>query len=192
MKSDTSLSKIIGYQILFGLGAGCGAFQAIIDILVTAIPNSIPTRSWTQEHEERFGNKVRYGEALGAITIVVIAEALGGAIGISVGQALFISQLRRDIPEATFILKGGATSFRKTTSGPILEKTLRAFNKALTRGVFVIPTVLGGASLAIAIAVFFIMRPRGGIERLFQPKKKTLRSQQQTAVSFPMIDLGSL
>ncbi|KAF2789692.1 MFS general substrate transporter [Melanomma pulvis-pyrius CBS 109.77] len=138
-KDNTSSSKIIGYQILFSIGAGLGSIQATIDMMYNTI--NYPSEGIDRKFQE-----------------VIPSHALGGAISISVAQTvfmgLFTKTVRRHIPEAAFVLKGGATNFRGKTTGPILEATLVAFNDSFTR-VFLVPAAACALSIPIVCFHFF-------------------------------------
>jgi len=120
----TPLDRMIGYQILFGAGAGLGSFQVMVGALSSLVLRSNgPT-----------GSDIESQDILEIITRSAIAEALGGASAISIAQTVFLGQ---DIPGQAYIQKIGATNFRNGLEGPVLDASVAAFNKAITRAFLV-------------------------------------------------------
>jgi hypothetical protein len=139
----TPLGKMIGYQILFGVGAGLGGFQAMVGILSLILPGNEHTRIHIETRD-----------ILKIITRSAIAEALGGASSISIAHTVFLGQA---IPGRTFIQKIGATNFRNGLEGPVLDASVAAFNKAITRTFLVAaaPNAFAFALCVLSGIVFF-------------------------------------
>jgi hypothetical protein len=169
----TPLGRMIGYQILFGVGAGLGSFQAMAVTLSLVLPKNghigsdIESRHIGSDIESRhigsdigsrhigsdiesrhigsdigsrhigsdiesrhIGSNIESRHILKIITRSAIAETLGGASAISIAQTVFLGQA---IPGQAFIQKIGATNFRDGLEGPVLDASVAAFNKAITR-----------------------------------------------------------
>lgn len=117
---DTSSAKWIGYQLIFGVGAGFGMQQTLI-VIQSALP----------------ADDVPIGTAL-----IMFSQTLGGALFISVGQNIFTGQLIKSlaaIPEvdSALILSAGVTELRKIVSTELLGNVLVAYNEALVRTFYV-------------------------------------------------------
>lgn len=133
---DTTSARWIGYQIIYGLGAGMGMQQPLIAIQATLSAQDI---------------------AIGT-AIFVFAETAGGAIFIAVGQNIFTNQLMKHVVAANIpqldpalILQTGATQLRSLVPPQYLRPLLVAYNKAVIRTWYV---VVGMAALSIVGAFF--------------------------------------
>ncbi|KAJ7615194.1 hypothetical protein DFH06DRAFT_1013362, partial [Mycena polygramma] len=95
-EANTGHAHWIGYQIIFGLGAGSGSQEPVIAAQTVLSQEDIPTGT----------------------SIMIIAQVLGGAVFASVGQNVFTiklkDQLAGSVPslDPAIVLKVGATSLR--------------------------------------------------------------------------------
>ncbi|PIG69201.1 MFS toxin efflux pump [Aspergillus arachidicola] len=121
LQMDSSNASWIGYQILYGVGVGCGLQQPIVAVQGALAPADLPTGT----------------------VIVMFMQTIGGAIFMSVGQNVFQNQLMRNLAtqapsvDAAKVLQAGATMLRKTVSSDLLPAALRAYNSAITEAFYV-------------------------------------------------------
>jgi len=131
---STSSSAWIGYQVLFGLGAGFGMQQSNLAVQACLPRKDVPTGS----------------------AIIFFFQNLGGALFVSVGQNVFLGRL---IPNLTgvgnidpaVIVNTGATALRGVVDPSKLDAVLHAYNAALMGGPMIAAVVV--ACLAILGAV---------------------------------------
>ena len=114
-RPDTGPAAWIGYQLLCGVGLGLGMQQPNL-AAQTVLP--------------------REDVAVGA-ALMFFAQALGGAVFVSVAQAVFTNGLvsgLRDVPglQAVDVVNTGATEIRNLVPEADLPLVLRAYNAALT------------------------------------------------------------
>ncbi|TLD11256.1 hypothetical protein PgNI_05133 [Pyricularia grisea] len=129
----TTPAQWIGYQVMYGIGAGQWMQSPIMAVQAVLDPVELPQ-----------------GTAL-----VVFQSAFGGAIFISVAQALFVnifsSGLAANLPQVNVqtVIDGGATSIRDPGVLPegLLEPVLSFYNQGLTHSWYL------GVALAFAAAV---------------------------------------
>jgi MFS family permease len=113
---DTSSAKWIGYQIIFGIGAGLGfqqvtlAAQAVLDQKDIAVGTGI----------------------------AMFMQLFGGALFVSVGVNVFTNDLISNIIAAqvpgldpAMIISAGATEVRRLVAPEFLQVILQAYNEAL-------------------------------------------------------------
>ncbi|CAI7617622.1 unnamed protein product [Penicillium viridicatum] len=129
LKPNTSLGKQIGYQIIFGFGAGLGMQTSL------SRPQSLPTH-----------NDVSTGTA-----IVFLFQNLGASIMISVAQLVFNSTLHvqlENIPglNPLVVTRAGATGWRDVVPPEMIPPVLGAYNKAITATFLV---AVGAAAIGI-------------------------------------------
>lgn len=121
LRMDSNNASWIGYQILYGVGVGCGLQQPIVAVQGSLAPADLPTGT----------------------VIVMFMQTIGGAIFMSVGQNVFQNQLMRNLAtqapsvDAARVLQAGATMLRKTVSSDLLPAALRAYNSAITEAFYV-------------------------------------------------------
>ncbi|KAE8379042.1 major facilitator superfamily domain-containing protein [Aspergillus bertholletiae] len=121
LQMDSSNATWIGYQILYGVGVGCGLQQPIVAVQGALAPADLPTGT----------------------VIVMFMQTIGGAIFMSVGQNVFQNQLMRNLAtqapsvDAAKVLQAGATMLRKTVSSDMLPVALKAYNSAITEAFYV-------------------------------------------------------
>lgn len=131
---DTPSSKWIGYQVLYGFGAGC-AFQPPNLAVQTALPKQdVPV----------------------GVSFLLFCQLLGGAVFVSVAQNVLSNQLLQRLSSVPglnpeMILGAGATSL---TSLPASLKSIviAAYNESLRR-VFLIGLILACLSMLGALSL---------------------------------------
>ncbi|KAI9040793.1 MDR family MFS transporter [Aspergillus affinis] len=139
---DIPLSMWLGFQIVFGAGAGIGL----------ELPN-IAVQTVLPEEDVSIGT-----------SLVVFARSLGGAIFVSVGQNIFsnhiVSGMLARVPELdpSIVLESGATDLQQTvrqaTSGQanVVARVLEIYNEAIVQ-TFVVALVLACVSIIGALGV---------------------------------------
>lgn len=143
----------LGFQIVFGAGAGLG-----LELPNIAVQTVLPKKD------------VAIGTSL-----VVLARSLGGAIFISAAQNVFnehiISGMRGRVPEIDYsvVLNSGATELQKTIKdvapgqANILSRVLNVYNDAIVQTCIV----------ALALACVSILGAVGVEWRTVKKKSKT-------------------
>lgn len=117
-KVDTPTDRWVGYQIIFGLGAGFGfqqvtlAAQAVLDI------KDVPVGTG----------------------IAMFTQLFGGALFVSVGENIFTNKLVSGILEANIpgldpqtVVETGATAIRQVVPPQYIDTLLHAYNDALIK-----------------------------------------------------------
>lgn len=145
---DTSSSQWIGYQVLYGLGAGLGMQQPLIAVQATLPAQDI---------------------AIGT-SVFMFAQTAGGAIFIAAGQSIFTNQLVKHVAAANIpgldpalIPLTGATQLRSLVSPQYLRLLLIAYNEALVRTWYV---VVGMAAVSFVNAFFFEWKSVKGMKTM--------------------------
>ena len=114
---DTPTREWIGYQIILGVGVGCGFQQAIIAAQAVLPLADIPSGT----------------------TAVLFFQLLGGALMVSAGQNVFTGRLASDpagIPgvNAQLVIATGATKLRTLIPDPAdYNAAVEVYNSGLTR-----------------------------------------------------------
>ncbi|KAF2098513.1 MFS general substrate transporter [Rhizodiscina lignyota] len=140
-KPDTGHAKWIGYQFIFGAGVGCGMQQTLI-----AIQTALPLAD------------VPVGTA-----VMMMAQTLGGALFISVGQNVFANQLIKNLatqipnfPGITGIVQStGATELNGAITKQFpqyLSRVLLAYNDAVAQ-TFYVSVAMSALSIFGAVMV---------------------------------------
>jgi len=113
---DTPAAKWVGYQIIFGFGAGLG-FQQV----------TLAAQAVLEQKDVATGTG-----------IAMFIQLFGGALFVSVGLNVFTNQLVKDIVAARVpglspqaIIGAGATELRRIIEPQYLGTVLEAYNKAL-------------------------------------------------------------
>lgn len=119
----------IGYQVLFGLGLGCGGQQASL-----AAQTVLPRKD------------VPLGLGLG-----FLMQQLGGAVFLSVCQNIFATNLVRRLAgvaglDAQQIVDTGATAIRKIVPASEIEAVVDAYNYGITK-VFLVAAILSAGTI---------------------------------------------
>jgi len=136
LEVHTGTAKWIGYQLLYGFGAGC-ALQIPNVATQNVLPlNDIPT----------------------GLAIVILAQNFGPAVMLSAGNNVLNQNLVahiRDLDIQDFdpmlVLRAGATGFRNVVPGEHLGEVLEAYNCALRQTFYL---TLGMSCVAVVGAVF--------------------------------------
>ncbi|KAK3080581.1 hypothetical protein LTS18_015150 [Coniosporium uncinatum] len=131
---STGHSAWIGYQVLFGLGAGFGMQQSNLAVQTCLPRKDVPTGS----------------------AIIFFFQNLGGALFVSVGQNVFLGRLIPNLAgvgniDPNVIINTGATALRGVVDPSNLDAVLHAYNAALMSGPMIAAVVV--ACLAILGAV---------------------------------------
>lgn len=126
----------LGYQFLFGIGAGFGFQVPIIAVQTVLDMKDVPVGT----------------------VIIGFGQTLFGALMVSVGQDVLTNQLvaslKAQLPnmDPTVVTAAGATAFRTSVAAADLPKVLLAYNDALTN-VFYVPVGLASLSLIGALTI---------------------------------------
>lgn len=131
---STSSPAWIGYQALYGIGAGLGMQLPLVAVQTALAEHDIPVGT----------------------AILMLSQTLGGSVFVQVGQNIFTNQLAVELrgvagvdPKA--VLSIGATELRERVPAKILHSVLVAYSKALTNTWYVSVAM---AVLALIPAVF--------------------------------------
>ncbi|PVH74376.1 hypothetical protein DL98DRAFT_552242 [Cadophora sp. DSE1049] len=117
LEPSSSTGHWVGYEVVFGLGAGCAGAMAFI-----AMQSAIPA--------------AQISVAMGTLLFI---QNLGGAIWLTIPQIIFSSSLRTTIPhyapdiDARTVIAAGANSVREVVSGADLPGVLKAYNASINR-----------------------------------------------------------
>ncbi|KAI4719068.1 MFS general substrate transporter [Aureobasidium sp. EXF-10727] len=132
LEAHTSMGKWIGYQILGGVGRGCGIQMPII-----AIQNLLPK-----------------SQASVAMSLLIFSQTFGGALFLALAQTVFntglSSALKQYAPEVATetILAAGATGVKEAVPAAVLPQVIHAYSVAVNH-VFYLGA---GAAAAATIA----------------------------------------
>ncbi|KAK6007776.1 hypothetical protein QM012_004590 [Aureobasidium pullulans] len=128
----TSMGKWIGYQILGGVGRGCGIQMPII-----AIQNLLPK-----------------SQASVAMSLLIFSQTFGGALFLALAQTVFntglASALQKYAPEvaAETVLAAGATGVKNAVSKAVLPQVLQAYSVAVNHVFYLGAGAAAGATIA--------------------------------------------
>lgn len=148
---DTSIPKWAAYLVLSGLGRGA-AFQVVSHL--TLCLSSAPANVNTRQPMVAVQNSVSPTEMATAMAILTCSQTFGGAVSLSVAQAIFTQGLRTNIPKyaptvnVEAVIEAGATRFRLIIPSSELPAVLAAYCKS------VIWVFYFAASLAVLQFVF--------------------------------------
>lgn len=116
LEVDTSTAKWVGYQILFGFGAGLGFQQVTLAAQAVLDQKDVATGTG----------------------IAMFIQLFGGALFVSVGLNIFTNNLISNIVAAQVpglnpgvIISAGATEIRRIVGAQYLQTVLEAYNDAL-------------------------------------------------------------
>ncbi|KAL2882869.1 hypothetical protein SGCOL_001559 [Colletotrichum sp. CLE4] len=142
---DTPTSQWIGFEILVAAGFGMAIQQGFAAVQAVLPPDEVPVGT----------------------AAVVASQALGGAIFVSVGNALFQNHLLRASAEDAVpgvdiraVLGAGVTAFRTVVPVEALPMMVSIYNDAL-RVVFTVAIALAGIS--VVAACFMQWKPVKGV-----------------------------
>ncbi|KAH0003285.1 putative MFS transporter, partial [Aureobasidium melanogenum] len=156
----TSVGKWIGYQILGGVGRGCGMQMPII-----AIQNLLPK-----------------SQASVAMSLLIFSQTFGGALFLAFAQTVFntglSSALKKYAPEVATetVLAAGATGVKNAIPKAVLPQVLQAYSVAINHVFY-----LGAGAAAAATIVCLGM----GMHSI---KKAQAAEATQTAAMVPEKD----
>jgi hypothetical protein len=137
-------SEWISYQALYGAGAGMG-----IQLPVTAVQAAIPP-----------------GDLSSATVIVLFFQMMGGAVFVSVAQAVFHNGLLKECQkdgvgaDCGRVVGIGLGQLRSEFADGVLEGVLRVYNGALTR-TFYVAVVMVCLAVLGAVGVRWVSVKRG-------------------------------
>lgn len=118
---DTGHSMWIGYQVVYGLGVGCGMQLTLI--AVQAVLNKRDVATGT--------------------AIVIFSQTLGGSIMVSVAQNVETNQLLKGLVKSvpgidpSIVLNTGATQLRNIVPAQYVGQVLEVYNSALSKTFYV-------------------------------------------------------
>lgn len=121
LKTDSGSGEWIGYQILMGIGVGLGMQPPFIVVQNVLPDGDVPTGT----------------------AVITLAQTLGGAIFISVGQNIFQNQfahamhLEDPSVDVATVLSAGTTTLRKHLPAEQLPAVLRSYNSAIIQAFYV-------------------------------------------------------
>lgn len=131
----TGHAKWIGYQVVFGLGLGCGFQQANVAVQTCLKPVDVP---------------------IGA-SLLMFAQQLGGALFVAIAETLFTNFLKENLGKvpginAEEIIGAGATAMRQYVPASSLNAVIWEYSNAITK-TFVMGIVLSCLSIFPALAM---------------------------------------
>lgn len=134
-KASTGHSAWIGYQVLFGLGLGCGMQQPTMAAQVVLHQTDVSI----------------------GVALMFLFQSLGGAIWVAVSQNLYTNYLVNTLPGISginpgAILQAGATELAGIVPSDKLEAVLVVYNSALHRAYFV-PVAISCVSVLPALGM---------------------------------------
>ncbi|KAJ7622163.1 major facilitator superfamily transporter [Roridomyces roridus] len=127
---DTPPARWVSYQIVYGLGVGCGIQQGIMAAQAVLAIGDVPVGT----------------------TIMLFMQLLGGAIFVSAGQTVFQNRLliglATHVPgvDPQLVFDAGATNLRSVVPMELLASVLEVYNDAL-RAVYYLIVALAGLSI---------------------------------------------
>lgn len=128
----TSVGEWIGYQILGGVGRGCG-----IQMPIVAIQNLLPK-----------------SQASVAMSLLIFSQTFGGALFLAFAQTVFntglSSALQKYAPQVATetVLAAGATGVKNAVPKAVLPQVLRAYSVAINRVFYLGAGAAAGATIA--------------------------------------------
>ncbi|KAF1817855.1 MFS general substrate transporter [Dissoconium aciculare CBS 342.82] len=131
LQPSTSMPRWIGYQILYGVGAGLGLQQPLVAIQ-TALPEA----------------RISEGTA-----ILVFMQNFGGAVVLAIAQSIFNNTLVRNVRaqnvpvDANLLLTQGATRLTSNVPAEYLPQIRQAYNDSIDQTFYV---ALATAALSLA------------------------------------------
>jgi hypothetical protein len=129
LKPNSSTVRWIFYQIISGMGRGCGMQMSIV-----AVQNALPPAL----------NSV-------SMSLVIFCQNFGGALFLSFSQTIFNSGLKDALPHfapgvnSTMVIDAGATGIHDVLSGESLKGVILAYNQTVNH-VFYLSTGCGVAA----------------------------------------------
>jgi hypothetical protein len=145
--SGTSISTLLGLQVLFSIGVGTGAFQMVWAGLTTELLKRVRERGPPRD-------------VMQWISFAIFAEMLGASVGISIAQTVFTTQLSREVKANNLedLLHSGVTNFREGLNSEQLDTAIVVFNTAITR-TFYVATAAGAWPFGLAALILLVCIP---------------------------------
>lgn len=155
---NASSAQYIGYQIIFGVGVGCGIQQSMVAIQAAVKGSgSRNSSSSGKSSSGANGSAVPMGTA-----IMTFAQTLGGAVFLAVAQSVFDNKLTSGIKaanipglNANIILDTGATELRNAVASEHLNTLLQAYNAAID-STFLVAAIVAAVSVLGALGMEWI------------------------------------
>ncbi|GAM88797.1 hypothetical protein ANO11243_068310 [Dothideomycetidae sp. 11243] len=119
--TDTGHAMWIGYQVIYGVGVGCGLQLTLIAVQAVLRKKDVATGT----------------------AIIIFAQTLGGSIMVSVAQNVetneLLKGLLRSVPDLDpkIVLNTGATQLRNIVPVQYVSQVLEVYNGALTKTFYV-------------------------------------------------------
>jgi MFS family permease len=130
---DTDHQMWIGFQVLYGLGTGCGMQQPSMAAQTVLERKDVPI----------------------GVSLMFFAQQFGGSLFISISQSVFTNQLINGLPRsinAEQVINTGATDLARAFGGLQLSHIQNAYNEAL-RGSFYVATAAACAAILGAVSL---------------------------------------
>jgi hypothetical protein len=151
---STPIRTVVGLQILFSAAAGCGALQ-------TTAMDPLPQEIELDELVLPFKQRMTW------YSLAVISEMLGGSIGISVAQTVFMRLLSRGASRSGLalddVLRVGITKFREGLDSGQSDVAVDVFNSALTRSFYVSTAAAAWISGLYVLSIPYQLLRRDGL-----------------------------
>jgi hypothetical protein len=156
---NSSSAQYIGYQIIFGIGVGCGIQQSMVAIQAAVRGSGSRNSSSSGKSNSSTGN----GSAVAMGTaIMTFAQTLGGAVFLAVAQSVFDNKLSSGIKvanipglSANVILNTGATELGNVVASEHMNTILHAYNAAID-STFLVAAVVAAISILGALGMEWI------------------------------------
>ncbi|KAH8198319.1 hypothetical protein TruAng_007521 [Truncatella angustata] len=158
--AESTMAQYLGYQTVVGFGFGVSIHMSIIAVQVVSSPEDMPL----------------------AAVMEVFSGQLGGAVGASIGQNLFVGQLKRRLrmvvpsDEAEAFASAGLTDMINSMKG-FDVKTRESFRLALSDAVttaFIVPIV---ATAAAAVVSWFVEWKTIDVSKPAAPKRSDVPTE---------------
>lgn len=160
-QTDTSSTKWIGYQIIFGFGLGLGMQQSSLAAQAVLVRKDVST----------------------GVSLMFFAQSLGGAVFVCIAQSVFTNNLVSNLSltpgvDAALVLGTGATDLWSVISSADLPRVLSVYNTAIMKAF----------TVALAISCFSILPALGiewknvkGLKQGGPPAKRSSEGAEDTA-----------
>ncbi|TVY85172.1 MFS thioclapurine efflux transporter [Lachnellula suecica] len=154
-KINMSSSKWIGYQVLYGFGAGAGVPPPMLVIQTVLVTEDVPL----------------------GVSLVNLVQMLWASIVVAIAQSVFVNELAKNIASALpgFDVQGiansGASNLGNLYSPDQLVRVLPAYNDAITK-TFYITAALSGAAFVCTMGIQWKSMKSGIAEEIASPNEK--------------------
>ncbi|KAK2473961.1 hypothetical protein H9L39_13921 [Fusarium oxysporum f. sp. albedinis] len=135
ISQNTSLARWFGYEVLAGAGFGIAIQIPIFAVQVVLVPGDIP---------------------LGTV-LIILSQALGGSVGLSISQNVFQNSLRQRLNtiadiDIQAVIAAGGTDLEHVVSADSLAHVRDAFRYGISNA-FLVSTALGGVAFLASIGM---------------------------------------